>query len=218
MKVISKWIVLAFSITSSQFAFAGDIPATTIADNYIGNGDRHRHARGQAYRDVIAPGAENKYDIRSMQVSRIGTKIQVVINTKFHSVAGKKARLDNGGYSANPVGLGDLFMAVDPNDPNANPWRPNTNNGRNPKLDFDRFSKDDRLNTTNTNWNYAFHIGRKWMQDTKTLINRYTAPNGSQRVWNGGQLVSGFRNSNLRDGSYRDNARHGQVNTSNQHK
>ncbi|XQW86048.1 PEP-CTERM sorting domain-containing protein [Thalassotalea piscium] len=94
-----KWIAAIALSASSVTAFAADIPATTIMDNYIGAG-----YSGDVY------GSKSSYDIDKMTVSRTGAILSVDIFTSFYNNIGESG-----------IRLGDLFMAAG----DSNVWNPN---------------------------------------------------------------------------------------------
>jgi len=172
-KSIAACILTVLPLT----VFAGNITSTNISDNYIGAG----HSQ-----DV---NGGSKYDIQSMTVSRTGTWMTVDIFTNFV------------GHNDNSIGFGDLFMAADENDPNANPWKPDGTAANN--YNTDRFAGNDyngnHVATTNTNWNYAYTL-QDW-----TAGGQYDDRDASSGQ---GRLVSGFDDSDLRHSNTSSHRRH----------
>lgn len=174
--------IAAFAISAcSLAAFAGNIPSTVISDSYIGAG----HSQ-----DV---NGASKYDIQSMTVSRTGTWMTVDIFTNFV-----------GHNDDNSIGFGDLFMAVDENNPNANPWKPAGTNANG--YNTDRFAGNDNngnhIATTNTDWNYAYTL-QDWTSGSGgDWDDRDNLSSGK------GRLVSGFGNSDLRHSNTSGNRHH----------
>ena len=100
-----KWIALTTLSISCITANAGNIPATTINDNYIGAGY-----------DGDVKGSESIYDISKLEVSRIGTQMTVDVFTNFVG--------HNDDYN---IVFGDLFMSTNVTNFDA-PWKPNSQN------------------------------------------------------------------------------------------
>jgi len=124
-----KWIAAITLSMTCLSTLAATIPATTIADNYIGagyNGDVN--------------GAMNHWDISSMTVSRDANGIMTVdILTSFYNDIGRSG-----------IVMGDLFMATEIG-ANGTPWNPST------PTSGDRFSGNNG-NNTGTNWDHAYTI------------------------------------------------------------
>lgn len=100
-----KWIALTTLSLSCLSASAGNIPATTIYDNYIGagyNGD--------------VKGDKSIYNIKKLKVSRVGTQLTVDVFTNFVG--------HNADYG---IVFGDLFMSTNAT-PLDSPWKPNSEN------------------------------------------------------------------------------------------
>lgn len=133
MKYIFKWMTVLSLTLTSLWTVAGDIPATTIMDDYVGAG----------YYGNDVYGSKSQFDIDQMEVNRTGTTMTVNIYSAFANYTNR-----NGSAFKNGYGLGDLFMSADANDPNANPWNP---------ANDDRYS-DSNGNNTGTDWNYAYSI------------------------------------------------------------
>jgi len=182
MKYLKLAVALVVS-TMSLTTLAGNIPSTDISDNYIGAG----HSQ-----DV---NGGSKYDIQSMTVSRTGTWMTVDIFTNFV------------GHNDNGIGFGDLFMAADENDPNANPWNPDGTAANGYKTD--RFAGDngtsdhgDHVPTTQTDWNYAYTLQDWKPGHTGSWDDRDNLTSGK------GRLVSGFGDSDLRHSNTGSNRHH----------
>lgn len=102
-----KWIALTTLSISCLSANAGNIPATTIQDNYIGagyNGDVN--------------GRNNHWDIDRMVVSRTGSIMTVDIITSYYNDIGRS-----------DIVLGDLFMSTNVTGFDQ-PWKPNSSTDR----------------------------------------------------------------------------------------
>jgi len=153
-----KWIAAITLSVSSLSSFAANIPATTIADNYIGagyNGDVN--------------GRMNNWDIDSMTVSRDANGIMTVdILTSFYNDIGKSG-----------IVLGDLFMATEIGT-NGTPWNPNSY-GSNSSGDM--FSGNYR-NNTGTQWDHAYTIDAGERDNIRGYGDKYVSGSGTGRLVN----------------------------------
>ncbi|NQZ81272.1 MAG: PEP-CTERM sorting domain-containing protein [Colwellia sp.] len=162
-----KWIAAITLSISSLSSFAANIPATTIADNYIGagyNGDVN--------------GGNRYWDIANMTVSRDSNGIMTVdILTSFYNDIGKSG-----------IVLGDLFMSTDIG-ANGTPWNPTGTSGSN--YSDDRFAENG--GNTGTNWNYAYNIDQGERGNIWYTNGNYKYANGSGT----GRLVDNFGSDDL---------------------
>ena len=167
-----KWIAAITLSISSLSSFAANIPATTIADNYIGAG----------YGGDVK-GQNNYWDIASMTVSRDSNGIMTVdILTSYYNDIGKYG-----------IVLGDLFMSTI-DGANGTPWNPNTSGSNN---ENDRFASSN--NNTGTNWNYAYSIDQDDRDNIGYIDGKYKYANGqgNGRLVSSYDQVNGFGGTDL---------------------
>lgn len=178
-----QWIALSTMSLSVMSINATTIPTTTggiIQDTYIGAGYSGDVKHGGHPDDTN--NSNSKYNINTMEVSRVDNLMTVVINSNFV------------GHNSGDIQFGDLFMAAnDPGD-NSNPWNPESLTG-------DRYSNNkpgEEASNTGTNWNYAYTL-ENYKQDNYWYNQKQSSNYENDRNDNSGQgrLVSGFSNSDL---------------------
>jgi len=157
-----KWIALATLSLSSVTASAGNIPATTIYDNYIGAGY-----------SADVKGRSSIYDISKMVVSRTGTQLTVDVFTNFVG--------NNDDYG---IVFGDLFMSTNVNTLD-NPWKPNSQNDTWNNTDWNYAYSiqdwtngnggqwDDRDNTSNGQGRLVSGFGSNDLKYSNNTTNRH---------------------------------------------
>lgn len=106
-----KWIALSTLALSSVSASAGNIPATTIIDNYIGAGYAGDVKNGDTNDNTN--NTTSKYNINSLTVTRVDELLTVVIDTNFV------------GHNTGHIDFGDLFMSTNVSASDA-PWKPSS--------------------------------------------------------------------------------------------